>query len=656
MRMQMNSARAKSRRRTEQQGVALITMLILLSLMTAMGLAMYLSVNSDMLINGYYRNFRGSFYAADSGLNIARQDIYNSLAATVPAVFVSTAQPIPAGSETAIKNAINSKYGTYQALTTGVKSWSSKYKVNLDTLVLASCEAPSTSKTPSTCQAPAGDVTSYIYRYNYHMLAYGQTTGTQKATLEETGTLSITAHLAPAGDLKKSFAAWGMFIDQSTPCPSDKSSLVAGTISGPVFTNGGWTFSDNGTYHFTDTVGSAAANAGYYFSNSNKQPCITSTTGSATLSKNGPTISPIFDVTPTWGQKTKPVPTNDYNQKWAVLDGKGLKANGDPMDAQPTAADMSAKLRNASQAQYPSTGTPSKGVYLPYDWDASLSPPGYKFTGGGIYVLGDASVQLSTTGSTGQIYTITDANNKTVTITIDNAANTTTISSTAGGTVNIAGVPAQVDPTTGNKMADATLLYVDGNITKLAGPGQGKVAVQDGTALTVTAAKDVTITGDILYKTEPVTTVKNQVVPDATTTCCNGTNADTLIPGHDKGQALGIFTAGGNINLANTQSSKNLEIDASIAAIGDHAAGSNLGGLVNTGNAISTLTIVGGRIQNTIMNINATTRNVFFDRRYAQGNFSPPWFPSTTVSQDGKDQASLTANFSRTQWLSQTSY
>src|SRR5205807_6882826 len=57
-----------------QRGIALITTLLLLLLMTGLSLAMVIAARSDMMINGYYRNFRGSFYAADSGLNIARQD------------------------------------------------------------------------------------------------------------------------------------------------------------------------------------------------------------------------------------------------------------------------------------------------------------------------------------------------------------------------------------------------------------------------------------------------------------------------------------------------------------------------------------------------------------------------------------------------------
>ena len=101
---------------------------------------------------------------------------------------------------------------------------------------------------------------------------------------------------------------------------------------------------------------------------------------------------------------------------------------------------------------------------------------------------------------------------------------------------------------------------MDGNITKLAGPGQGKPAINDGTALTITAADNVTITGDILYKSEPVTGTPGASLPPGMPP---GTPIDTLIPANDTGQALGIFTAKGDIQLANTQSNGNLEIDAS---------------------------------------------------------------------------------------------
>ena len=187
-----------------------------------------------------------------------------------------------------------------------------------------------------------------------------------------------------------------------------------------------------------------------------------------------------------------------------------------------------------------------------------------------------------------------------------------------------------------------TMLYVNGNITALSGPGQGSPAINNGVALTITAANNITVTGDILYTKEPVQT-----------TGTVNTGLDSLIPGNDSGQVLGIFTANGNVNLANKQTgNNNLEIDASIATISSGGSG----GIVNTGNAINTLTIVGGRIQNTIQNINTSTRNVLFDQRFAGGTFSPPWFPSTAINNVGNGNTSVVSTVQRSQWLNNTEY
>jgi len=143
-----------------------------------------------------------------------------------------------------------------------------------------------------------------------------------------------------------------------------------------------------------------------------------------------------------------------------------------------------------------------------------------------------------------------------------------------GTTLNLVGVPTQNDPATGAVTRDATMLYVNGNITSLSGPGQGVPAVQDGTALTITAAGNVTVTGDILYNKEPVTTTQNQIP---------GSPADTLIPGNNSGQVLGIFTGSGDIQLKNGQSNGNLEIDASLATISNNGTG----GLINVSSQIN---------------------------------------------------------------------
>src|SRR5438270_12830083 len=86
------------RGRRQERGVALITTLLLLMLLTGLTLAMAWSSRSDMLINGYYRNFRGSFYAADSGVNILRQAIvpmFQPGGAVYPNSFVSGTNPLP---------------------------------------------------------------------------------------------------------------------------------------------------------------------------------------------------------------------------------------------------------------------------------------------------------------------------------------------------------------------------------------------------------------------------------------------------------------------------------------------------------------------------------------------------------------------------------
>ena len=617
--------RKKLRRRKADHGVALVTALLLLLLISSMTVAMVLSSNSDMLINGYYRGYRGSFYAADSGLNIARQQMVNQLVAAGGGAFSLTAQPIPAGTEAVVAANLNATYGaSFQPLNSGqaANSWPERFKLDTTGTTLS---APTCTVIGGggTCAAPTGAVTGYSYSYNYSLRAFGRSTGNQVTTVSDSGAIKINV-TGSAGNTATSFAAYGMFIDQYNLCGGGD--LVPGTISGPVFTNGGWTFSTAGQYIFTDTVGSANSNFGYDFSNG----CYQSSASS--YKKGNTSIAPQFQSGYNLGQPTVPLPQNDYNQQRAVLDGKGSGSTA------PTAAELNSSLKKANGSAYPLSGT-STGVYLPYTINPVTGVA--TFTGGGIYVQGDASVTLSTSGATGQVYTINQGGTVT-TVTVDTAANTTTMTS-GGTTVNISGVPSQFDPTSGAFQRDATMLYVNGNVTSLSGPGQGVPGISNTTALTITAANNVTITGDLLYSSEPVTQTQNQVP---------GTPADTLIPGNDHGQVLGIYTNKGDIQLNNQQSNKNLEIDASIATI----ANGGSGGLVNIGSQINTLAIVGGRIQNNIKNINSITRNVFFDRRFAQNGFAPPWYPSTTLSSTGPTVAVYVPTVQRLKWLNNTAY
>jgi Tfp pilus assembly protein PilX len=620
----------RSARTRNEQGITLVMTLLLLLLLVGMSLTMVLAVSSESLINGFYGRYRGSFYAADSGVAAARQQLMNTLGANVVPGFNAAASPI-ANPTTAGANAATSLSNSYSAYTnvSSAGSWQERFLVknvavaSFPTTPAASCQVNGGTGGPCTAptQTTANPIISYKYTFPYTLTVVGQSQGSEVATITDSGTIIVTAPTSPPA-YNQSFAAWGMFIGTYALCSSD---LVPGTITGPVFTNGSWNFGNSGPYTFTDAVGQVGGTAGW--DNGNCSPSATPTNG----------IKPTFNGGFNVAQNSIQLPANSFNQEQAVLDGIGNTTTA------PTNAQLNAALKNAAGQAYP-TGGASSGVYLPYS--VSGSPAVKTFNGGGIYVEGSAKITLAPgSNSTAQTYNIVQGS-VTTSITIDSAAGsagTTTIVTTGGsgaGTQVINGVPQQFS-SAGVSTGPATMLYVDGAITGLSGPGQGQPAIQNATALTVVSSgsNNITITGDILYKTEPVT--------------MTGTvnTIDQLVPANDTGQVLGIFTSNGNVQLQNGQSNGNLEIDASIATISQ----TGQGGIVNTGNSIGTLTIVGGRIQNTIQNIGATTRNVLFDRRFLNG-FAPPWFPSTTVTPKAGVGAAAVVTWKGTQWLNQTNY
>lgn len=610
----------------DERGMALLLTLLLLTVMSAVVLGMIFSVGSELMVNGYYNNYRGSFYAADSGLNIARQQMVNQIMAAVPGTFPTyPTQPIPSGTDASVQSSILSTYGSgTTSLNSGdaAQSWEGKFQImNTSTcptnLAIASgsptVTAMNNNNNPATPSA-------YQYIYNYNICSQGAATESQQTTVSETGSIifNVSASSSPN---TISFAAFGGFIDQYPPCLGP---LVPGTMTGPMFTNGAWQFMTGGSYIFTDPVSQANADADYWF----QSKCFQSPTSS--YKYKGQTISPNFQAGLNLSQPKAALPANDFNQKWAVLNGIGTETTN------PANSDLNAHLMNISGTPYPTSGTTS-GVYLPYTSANGTNT----FTGGGIYVEGNAQAQLSTgtdaSGNPTQVYTITQGSTTTV-VTTNSTANITTVQS-GGNNLTISGVPENHNS---SPPQAATMLYVDGNITGLSGPGEGQPAIQDGTQLTITANNDVTFTGDVLYKSEPVTTTQNQIP---------GTPVDTLIPGNDHNQVLGVFTATGNIDLNNTQSDRNIQVDGSLAAISQNGTG----GFLDTGASINVFNNVGGQIQNSIYGAAINTENVYFDRRFtSKAGFAPPWFPSTTITQGGSAPSNVTYSVQRIQWLDQT--
>ena len=253
------------------RGVALITTLLLLMVFTAMTLSMVIAATSDTLIDGYYRNFRAAFYAADSGTNIARQYMLNQIVSNVPSNFnITSGAPISSSVLTSVPSAVATNFGSFQSILdssgSSSTSWPGSFEVSgTPALSLASCTATytGTGTTAPTCTTTGSSgytVTGYHYVYNYSLTTVGQSRTNEKNTIVDTGTLTVNVGVGTPYGANTSFAAWGMFIDQYTIC--DGSYLVPGTITGPVFTNGSWNFGTSGQYIFTDAVGSHGSQIG----------------------------------------------------------------------------------------------------------------------------------------------------------------------------------------------------------------------------------------------------------------------------------------------------------------------------------------------------------------------------------------------------------
>lgn len=671
--------------RQRSRGIALVTALLLLSLFTIMTLAMVIATSSDLLIDGYYRNLRGSFYAADSGLNAARQFMANQLANDVTPNYVqsATTPPIANGEESVVMTALGSSStgfgGTQSTLSSSgpqASSWPGSFSISYNAAcattggsncpsymlpwsaancspswVYAQLTPPAAVPNPATYPLPTcanpGDPTkykvlSYNYSYPYKITAVGNSIANQRNTIEETGNMIATVTVTST--FNTSFAAYGTLFNTYPICSSG---FVKGTMSGKFFSNDSWNFGDSaygsGNYIFTGNVGAHNPKVGYMYGDGT---CDQSSSVSDTHS--GTTIAPSFQAGLNLNQAAIPLPQDSYNQLQSVLDGKGGCPPAPSACPAPSAVAMSAALRNAADAAYPSS-PPSTGVYLPYTDTlptpaASTCPVAPCFTGGGIYVQGTAdqitmataTVNVAGSPHSEQIFTIKQGST-TTTVTLDLTANTTKITDNVGSghSKTINDLPRNLNATGSN---EAAMLYVNGNIsgtssgntTGLSGPSSGP-AIQDGSAVTVTATGTIAITGNITYTKEPVTlnAADTPVSPPPT-------------------NVLGIFTPTGDIQLQPTTNVTSLEVDASLAMISQGGSG----GLIAQWNSIGTLTIVGGRIANQAKSgASVGTRNIYFDQRFSTG-FAPPWFPATTVITTPTTQTVVSP--SRMSWTNTT--
>jgi hypothetical protein len=642
----------------------LVVTLLLLFLMSVLGLVAVLSTSSDLMINGYYANYRGAFYAADSGVNTARQDLLNYVLGQVQPPTDSAA-PIPSNvAQYALADVISKYGGSYYSINSNAaaNSWATSFEVVANSSCGSSTN-PNQFQVVSAPPAPPAGPGYGTYTYKYNLCVAGRALASQQVYVYETGQIGIT--VAQTGG-PVSFAKYGTFVSNWDVCTLGW--LMPGVYEGPQFTNGSWTFGMT-NYTFTGTVGQSSNDTGYWFGSG----CVAGQSTSGTDTYNGQTIAPTYQGSPPFqnglnGGAYQAPPQNSFSQEWAVLDGQGCSdgsgitcgdtSNSNP-PALPTQAQMNAVLMNVaapSPTPYPdpnptSTGVPANanGVYLPYSTTTAtagcFTPP--CMTGGGIYVEGNASILLTpgtdSSGNYTQIYTITQVNGSTTTtttITTDVAANTTNVvtniqtastsgTTTTNSTLLVHGVPTAtplVAPPSPSCVASTsgacaeTMLYVDGNINSLTGPGEGQGAIQNGTQLSIVANGNITFTGDVRYANEPVTM-------DAT---------DALIPANDYNQLFGVFTATGMVYLNSPYADHNLQTDGSLAAIGGTATHPCPACGFTTTNYVATWNNVGGQIQTSEFDADMSYANIYYDQRViAKTGFAPPWFPATNSGAAG---------------------
>jgi Tfp pilus assembly protein PilX len=624
--------------RFQNQGVALIITLLLLFLLSVIGLAAVMSSSSDLMINGYYKNYRGSFYAADSGLNMARQAINSYFNNNSPATWPTTQTAATTAGGTLATSAgtyVTGLYGNSYSLNNQGQAGSSV--PTSFSIIAATVTLPSQ---PSGTQT-SGNYTQWSYVYNYTLESQGASQGSETAQIIEKGAITVNiTQGSGTTTTNTSFAAFGAFIDSFSACQGP---LVQGYMTGPMYAYGQWNLSTGSSpgYTFTDPVSQTGSQFSYWDGGN----CYNNSSVPYT-DRWGNTVNPSFQSGYNLNVARVTPPSDSFSQKWAVLDGKGCGEGtstcGVSTPATPTNTQMNAVLKNINQSVYPTAGATS-GVYLPYTCTSGVCS--LNSNAGGIYVEGGGSsgsvtttVTLSTTNGSGgssspsgQVYRIVQSSGSgstTTTVTVDSVANTTTVVSGAT-TLVLSGVPQ-------NQLTSpaqpATMLYVNGDVN-ISGPSSG-AAIQNNSMVNVTANGDITQTGNILYAKEPVTTSANQVISGSSPACCNGTPADTLIPqNQNMNQVLGLFTANGNFILSPTTDGANIETDASVCMLSSAGESDSSIGHMATGNSVGTWTNIGGRMENRAASVSMGSSNIYFDRRFqARTNFAPPWFPSTTVS------------------------
>jgi len=639
-----------------ERGMALISALMAMTMVLALGMAIVFSATSDTVTSKIARQTEQAFFVADAGVGIARRALAQALQDQLAVLAAGlNASPQTANAYRDIAPTQTGQFPDVQLLPDpdSTDGQSSPFYQAVIANATALCNSDSTrnsrlntlngtkfsvtygalSGTLSLVNASATQATQVmVFRYSFKVT--GKTDAGGTATVNESGRLSTNIVLTVPGTSTRnfSFSGFGAFFDYGDTQAS--APLASGTFTGPVHTNTHFAFLSSRQVAFRNVVSQVENQIRYDDTNST----------------NGNHAIPNADITGIdisaegFQQVARvPLPTNNFSQEYSVINSTGitdLGSDGLPVDkpaAMPTspatvfdtsgrvtANTLALNLRSATgTAPTVSSGAIASGVYVSSTDGTSISSKG-----AGIYVQGNATdIQLIADTNGDQVYVIKQGST-TTTIRTSYTSNTTAISVNGGSTRTYTGVfKDRADPL---NVQNGAMLFVNGSIDSLRGGKDSSIsksAVSASTRLTITAQADITITGELKYA-NPV--VDQYGVP------VSGVGSITNV--------LGIFTNDGNVNLAPSAtyvsgSGLSLEMDAAVVSFNANTSndsGAIKGSIVYTGGTTPGTNdrwkLVGSRVQSKINSIGFTYRDIFFDSRFSGGKFAPPFFPGTNYA------------------------
>jgi Tfp pilus assembly protein PilX len=372
-----------------ERGIALVTALLVLMLLSVVGLTMMTSAVGERQISSNVHTARGALVSADAGIRTMEQFLANrgrdSLNARI--AMYSGVGPIITNPGTIYPNGAITSSSTNPPYSTSA------------TIALLN-----TSINPD----------SQLYFFRYTINSTGQFGQAGRRQVQSTGVLRVSANRA-------TFAQYLMWTQAFTTASGGSIWFTSDSrFDGKVHTNGKFRFAYQP--YFEDEVTSVDGRAWFY----NRGNPV-----DLAANFNGTIDVPQFFGGFTRNHPAIPMPTNSYNQQAAAL---GLSPTG----SAPPNSTINSILGTGAGA-----GAVPNGIYVVTN-AGGIDPPNGSAMTGGLYIQGSANEVRCTADTTNNRQIIRVTQGSTVrTITIDRAANSTTVV-TGSTTRTYVGVPAGI--------------------------------------------------------------------------------------------------------------------------------------------------------------------------------------------------------------------